>query len=85
MAVDLEVGEAEVFAVTLLVGFELATAVGFEVTLGVTFAVAFAVTLVVGVGDGFLVAAWAVPLISETAIIATKNFLISIPSKSFDS
>ena len=48
-----------------------ALAVGFEVG----FVVAFTVLLVVGVGVGFLVAALALPPISENAITATRSFL----------
>ena len=58
-----EVGLAVVFAVEEAEAF------------AVTLAVAFVVTFTVGVGDGFLVAAFAVALSNESAITATKSFL----------
>ena len=58
-----EVGLAVVFAVEEAEAF------------AVTLAVAFVVTFSVGVGDGFLVAAYALPLNNETASTATKSFL----------
>ena len=44
-------------------------------TFVVALAVVLVVTFTVGVGDGFLVAAYALPLNNESAITATKSFL----------
>jgi hypothetical protein len=73
------VAEAVGFAVLLLVAEDFAVVTGlaelFVVALTVTLGVALAVLLFVGVGDGFLVAALAVPFNNETANARTKNFL----------
>lgn len=81
----LAVGLAVTFVVVFAVALAVTLGVALLVALAVGFAVAFVVTFLVGVGEGFLVAALAVPLNSEIATSATNNFLISIPSKCLDS
>jgi uncharacterized membrane protein YgaE (UPF0421/DUF939 family) len=66
------------------VGFAVTLGVTLEVTFGVAFALALDVAFLVGVGEGFLVAALALPPKSEKATRATSNFLISIPPKCLD-
>jgi uncharacterized membrane protein YgaE (UPF0421/DUF939 family) len=70
--------------VTFTVGFAVTLGVTLEVTFGVAFALALDVAFLVGVGEGFLVAALALPPKSEKATRATSNFLISIPPKCLD-
>ena len=65
-------------------GFAVTLGVTLEVTFGVAFALALDVAFLVGVGEGFLVAALALPPKSEKATRATSNFLISIPPKCLD-
>lgn len=78
------VGFAVALAVTFTVGFAEAFAVIFDVTFGVALTVALVVAFLVGVGEGFLVAALALPPMSEKATRATSNLLISIPPKCLD-
>lgn len=72
------------FAVTFVVGFAVGFAVALVVAFGVAFALALVVAFLVGVGEGFLLAALALPPKSEKATRATSNFLISIPPKCLD-
>ena len=65
-------------------GFAVALVVALVVTFGVAFALALVVAFLVGVGEGFLLAALALPPKSEKATRATSNFLISIPPKCLD-
>lgn len=69
---------------TFTVGFAVTLEVTLEVTFGVAFALALVVAFLVGVGEGFLVAALALPPKSENATRAISNFLISIPPKCSD-
>lgn len=66
-------------------GFAVTLGVTLEVTFGVAFEVVFVVAFLVGVGEGFLVDALALPPRSENATRAISNFLISIPPKCLDS
>ena len=75
MLLVVRVGLVVLFAVDFAAAFAVTLEVTFGVALVVALVVALNVTCTVGVADGFLVAANAVPFSNETANTAIKNFL----------
>ncbi|MFM2128145.1 MAG: hypothetical protein RIQ86_658 [Actinomycetota bacterium] len=62
-------------ALTVALTVALAVALAVALVVAVGFVVVLAVALAVAVGDGLLVTAFALPLISENATRATRVFL----------